>query len=252
MDRLKIGYEHFYKDSRGQRRKHGIFAPGLDRFILIDEYDVWSTLETAELLSSKLPTVAYFLPPTNFELTNENCITYTIFNKTKQRIGPSPISVARQNPQLKFLFDYNKIAFADTPEDYRTPDKLEMLRRLQEYAVFVHTVVYVIRLTETMFNPYNSKDFIEKYHRPEWINDLKSKVDRSSTPKGVFFEIRHALYMSETVEEAESRILDLWKEHYHEQQYMLHGFYKIWNRPVPEELSQVSSYKPETVSTFIV
>ena len=81
---------------------------------------------------------------------------------------------------------------------------------------------------------------------------LKSKVDRSATDNGVFFELRHALYMADSIEDAEQQILDIWKHHYHEQQYMLHGFYKIWNRPVPEELADVATYKPETVSTFIV
>jgi hypothetical protein len=252
MTNKKIGYEHFYKDSRGNRRRSGIFAPGIDRFILIDDYDFWMTFETAELISSKVPTVAYILPPTDFELTNANCIGYTIFNKTKQRIGPSPISIARQNPQLKFLFDYTKITFSDIPEDYKTDDRRPMLTKLQEWADYVHNLVYVINMTEALFNPFNNKDFVQKYANPQWLAGLKSKVDRSATENGVFFEIRHALYMANNIEDAELRILNIWKDHYHEQQYMLHGFYKIWNRPVPEELADVATYKPETVSTFIV
>lgn len=127
-----------------------------------------------------------------------------------------------------------------------------MLTRLQEWASYVHNLVYVINMTEALFNPFNNRTFVQNYTRPEWLLGLKSKIDRSATDNGVFFELRHALYMADSIEDAEQQILDIWKNNYHEQQYMLHGFYKIWNRPVPEELADVATYKPETVSTFIV
>ena len=110
-------YKRFYVTSQGEKRKNAIFAPGIDRFILIDEYDFWTTLQIAEILSSKLPTVAYILQPNPPDINNTNCINYTIYNKTTQNLGTSPIVGGRQHPLLKVLNDIDSIVDVGIPED---------------------------------------------------------------------------------------------------------------------------------------
>jgi len=244
-------YQHFYKNSRGERRKHGIFAPGVDRFILIDSYDFWVTLQTAEVLSSKVPTLAYILPPLNFNLNNDNCINYTIFNKTQQRVGPSPAVVGRQHPQLKFLYDQDTITEAGTPEDYKTEEGQALLAKLQKYAQFVHQRMFAISITEAFYNPFNTDRFVSSYLTDNWTSGFSARHDRSSLDKGVFFELRNILYLSDNEAEAEEKIINLWQASSRDQLYLILGYYKVLNTPVPDALKPMLKLAPENLSTFL-
>lgn len=244
--------KHFYLDSNNKKRKYGIFAPGLDRFILIDWADYWMVLETAEILSSKLPTMAYMLPTLDFELNNDNCLDYTIHNKTQEKIGPSNISIGRQNPSLKYMFDQNSVVFAGTPEDYKTEEKQLVIKRLQEFAKYVHKRVYALNLTEAIFNSYNRKHFLEKYAKEDWYEGFEIKPDRSETAKGTLFEVRNALYLSNSIEEAEERIKQIWLTQYHEQQYLIFGYYRVLQEPIPVELSDLTTFKVEVSQWYCI
>ena len=245
-------YRYFYRNSKGERRKHGIFAPGVDRFILVDTYDFWITLQTAEILSSKIPTLAYILPPLDFNLDNTNCINYTIFNKTQQKVGPSPISAGRQRPQLKFLYDTDAITEAGVSEDYNTDEGRALLVKLQEYAQFVHQHMFAINITDAFYNPVNNHRFISSYVSNDWTDSFKSRHDRSSLDKGVFFELRNILYLSDTQEEAEEKITNLWLTSSRDQLYLITGYYKILNTPMPEALKPMMQHlSPENIQSFL-
>lgn len=244
-------YKHFYKNSRGEVRQHGIFAPGVDRFILVDDYDFWITLETAELLSSKIPTMVYMLPPTSNKITNLNCINHTILNKTQQKVGSSPLVVARQQPMLKFLYDQDELVEVGIPEDYKDPARKQMLQTLQEFSIYVHKHVFAIRLTEAFYNPVNNLEFAKKYISSEWTANMKLKVDRSELENGVFFQLRNALYLSSNINEAENRIIDIWNISPPDQIYLMAGFYKILNKPIPEELTNRITMLPESFSPWL-
>jgi hypothetical protein len=243
---------HFYIDSNNKKRKYGIFAPGLDRFILIDPADYWMLLETAEILSSKLPTMVYMLPSLDFELNTGNCLDYTVHNKTQEKIGPSNIAIGRQNPSLKYMFDENKIVFAGVPEDYKTEEKQEIINRLQQFAKYVQKRVYALNLTEAIFNSYNRKHFLEKYAKSEWYENFQVKPDRSETEKGTLFEIKNALYLASSIEDAEDRIKQIWLTQYREQQYLIFGYYRILQEPVPAELASLTTFKVETSQWYCI
>lgn len=242
-------YRHFYVNSTGEKRKNGIFAPGVDRFILIDEQDFWMTLQTAEILSSKLPTVAYMLPPSAAAVDNTNCINYTIYNKTQQKIGPSPIVAARQHPLLKFLYDTDLITEAGIPEDYK--DNIEILERLVNYAQYVQQQVYVLNITDAFYNIVNTNKFSELYLDNAWLENISTKVDRSKFDKGAFFELRKILYLSNSIGEAEEKIVDFWLQNSTDQVYLMIGYYKILNKPIPEKLIPLSKTGPTNISTFL-
>ncbi len=242
-------YKHFYTNSEGEKRKHGIFAPGLDRFILIDDKDFWMTYETAEILSSKLPTIAYMLPPNAKYVTNQNCIRHTILDKRTQRIGPSPIVGGRQHPLLKFLYDKDQVIDAGIPEDYK--DNVEILERIMAYAQFVHQQVYVLNITDAFYNFENTARFAERYLDNSWIENISSRTDRSDLKKGIFFELRKILYLSNSVEEAEEKIVDFWATNYTDQTYLMEGYYKILNRPMPEKLVPLSKIIYTNISTML-
>ena len=242
-------YRHFYVNSKGEKRKNGIFAPGVDRFILIDDHDFWMTLQTAEILSSKLPTIAYMLPPSAGNIDNTNCINFTIFDKSSQKIGPSPIIAARQHPLLKFLYDVDSIVDAGIPEDYL--DNTEILQRIMNYAQFVQQQVYVLNITDAFYNIVNTDRFANLYIDNAWLENISTKIDRSKFDKGAFFELRKILYLSNSIEEAEEKIIDFWLNNSTDQVYLMIGYYKILNKPIPEKLIPLSKTGPTNISTFL-
>jgi len=250
QERYDNFYKHFYTNSQGEKRKHAVFAPGLDRFILVDDKDFWMTFEAAEILSSKLPTIAYMLPPSAKNLNNINCIKYTIADKRLQRVGPSPIVGGRQHPLLKFLYDQDEIIESGIPEDYK--DNREILERLLEYARFVQQQVYVLNITDAFYNFENTNRFSEKYLDKEWTANISSRADRSSLKKGVFFELRKILYLSNSVKEAEDSIVNFWANNYTDQVYLMEGYYKILNKPVPNELVPLTKLTFTNISTMLI
>lgn len=244
-------YNYFYRTSKGVPRQHGIFAPGIDRFILIDDYDFWLTLETAEILSAKLPTLVYLLPPMDFELDNNNCIDYTIFNKTQQKIVASSIATARQQPIIKFLYDTDHITYAGIPEDFNNANREPMLAKLQGFAQFIHRHVMAINLTEVFYNSADTQTFTKKLIPPAWREGMQSRADRSALPQGIFSELRAVLYTANTAEDASQQIIELWRNHSADQGFMILGYYKILNQPLPVELEFARNSKPSSLSTFL-
>lgn len=248
---MKNFYENFYKDSGGQRRKVGIFAPGLDRFILIDDCDIWITLQTAEILSAKLPTLVYILPPLEYDLNSLNCFNYSIFNKSQQKVGTSNIAVSRQQPMLKFLTANEGIYEAGVPEDYKEDKNNEMLLSLKEYASYVHKRSYAISFVDAMYNYSNTKKFVEQNVSPSWTKNISTKADSTNTNTGVLFEIKQALYLSNDPLEAEEKILDIWLNSQNDQNFLISGYYKILDKPMPKVLLEKIKNKPDTISTFL-
>jgi len=230
-------YERFYKD-----HTYAIFAPGLDRFILTDNTDYWITMQTAELLCSKLPTVMFIVP--RIELNNPT--DYTLINKAQFKIGPSTISIARQYPQMKYIRDNKEIVFMGQAVDYT----IEQTDNLKRFSNYVHELSYAISITEALYNPYNNSTFLEKYIGLENIEDLSHKSDRSKN--NVFSLIRRTVYESNTIEEIKQNIIDIWLDNYHEQEYLISGFYNTLGESVPEQLKDHVVYTPTTVSTYIV
>lgn len=83
--------------SNSKHRGFGIYSLILDRFILVDDRDLMLVMKTANILLSKLQTLVYCLPA-DHPLTNDNCIDYSIHNKTNQKIATSAALVAGTYP----------------------------------------------------------------------------------------------------------------------------------------------------------
>ena len=244
-------YKYVYRDLYGDRKRYGIFAPGVDRFLLVDYEDIWLTLQTAEILSSKLPTVVFILSPGSSLVTNDNCMDYTVFNKTKVRVNNSPMVVSRQHPSVHFLGENDFVTYAGVSEDYNNPDGSAILSRLKDYINFVHDMVYALNVTEILYNSREVSNFANSYLKKSWSNNFLTIADRSSLENGIFGELRHILYMSDTVEQAEERIIDVWKNHSTDQAFIMSGFYAMLKREVPTELADLVQMKPQNVSLGI-
>lgn len=242
-------FDNVYKTASGEHRKYGIYAPGLDRFILIDSNDIWVTLQTAELLSSKLPTVAYILNSSAPDLTTSNCINYAILNKSNQRLNDVPITVSRQHPKLISLGADDKIVDLGLPADFTTIEKQSVLLELQEYAKYVHKLSYIVNLQEALGNHYDNKSFSKKYIPEDWCKNFYIAGDRTNQNIGVFEKIRHAIYFSLTKEELDNTIKEIWLEHITEQGPMMARFYNLLGQPIPLELENKTRFAP-VISSF--
>jgi len=248
---FKRNYTYVYRDGAGARKRYGIFSPGIDRFLLVDYEDIWATLQTAEILSAKLPTMVFILSPVSKDINNDNCLEYTIFNKTKIRVSNSPMVVSRQHPDVNFLTEKDLITYAGISEDYNTSEGQAMLQQLKDYANFVHDMVCALNITEIVYNSREVANFSSSYLKKSWANQFTTIADRSSLENGIFAELRHILYMSSTIKEAEERIVDVWKNNSADQPHIMTGFYSMLKCKVPDELLSVANMKPEKISIGI-
>jgi hypothetical protein len=200
---------------------------------------MWISLETANIISSKIPTIVYVLSPDCEEMTNENCTNYSLFNKMSQRIGSSNILVAKQNPVLKMLYPGDKIVNEGPHVDFE--NNQEIIKKLIRYINYVYSRSMAIKISEVFYNPFNSKGFMSTYVTNGLENKFVTTTDWSNV--GVFSQIRNVLYMSDTPEEAESKIIKIWKENFADIGHMIDGYYKILNSPVPQALLDITGLK---------
>jgi hypothetical protein len=234
---MKHFYKHFYR-----KHTYSIFAPGLDRFILTDTHDYWITMQTAELLCSKLPTVMFILP----EIELNNPTDFTLINKSQHKIGISAISNARQYPQMKYIQNNNEVVYVGQHVDYT----IEQMDNLKQFANYIHELSYAINITEALYNPYDNSVFLEKYIGLDNINGLTYKNGRG--PNNVFSLIRRTIYESSTIEEIDQNIIKIWLENYNEQEYLIRGFYYTLGVNIPTELKEHITFIPITLSSYIV
>jgi hypothetical protein len=232
-------YGYFYQDDEGNRKKYGIYSPGLDRFLHVSDQDMWISLETANIISSKIPTLVYVLSPDCSEIDNNNCLNYSLFNKSTQRVGTSNILVAKQNPTLKMLYPGDKIVNEGPHVDFI--NNQEILTNLKIYVDYVYSQSMAINISEVFYNPFNSKGFISSYIPNGTEDKVTSTTDYNDA--NLFLLLRNALYRSNSPEEANAEIISVWRKNFADVGFMIEGYYKILNLPVPEELSDVRGIK---------
>lgn len=245
QQRFDNHYNYFYHDHNGQRRNYGIYSPSLDRFLHISDKDFWISFETASLVSSKINTIVYVIPPNHDHVTNENCLNFSLFNKTTQKLWTSNILVGRQNPALKMLYPDDQIVETGIHQDF--VDNQEVLDNLVRYINYVYEQAMAIKISEVFYNPFNNKDFMENYLDPVTTEMISSVKD--FTGVNVFQKIKNALYLSDSPEEANLNIINVWKQCSDDIGFMIEGYYKILNKPVPVELESyagIKSYKNQS------
>lgn len=238
-------YKYFYRDSYNEPRTYGIYSPVVDRFVLVSDLDLWSIFETAELLSSKIATIVYVLPYHGGEISQSNCLSYSIENKSSQKIANSSISNARQTPVLRFLYDDEALVEAGLPADFENEE--HNLQELQDYAMYLLESVIASNLANVYYNQASTERF-EKFFDDK---EILFRKDRSDSEVGVFREIKKILYLSNSRNQAEEAIVDLWKTHCLDQPHLTIGYYKILGKPVPESLVELLSNNPVNLSLSV-
>jgi len=200
----------YYVDVNNNPKKNGIYCPVFDRWLLVDDYDYWVTLETARTLSSKIATMVYILPASPGAMTNDNCLNFSIFDKTSQKKGTAPDLINSQIPMLRVLNDPRQLVDIGIPQDYKNDSGIDILNRLKEYADFTHKVMYATMLCKVVYNYHDNKTFTDEFVPPEFVADVTPYYDRSDLSDGVLNSIKKIMYTSNTIDEAKTKISELW------------------------------------------
>jgi len=218
---------HYYNDD-GSRKKIGIYCQQIDRWILIDDYDMWITFKTAQALSSKLATTVYILSGNLQGMNNENCIEYSILNKTIFKRKNVADLIQNQTPTMKKVVDDN-IVKVGLPEDFLSTDGHKKLEKMKKYVNFVNKCIYGVEIC-------NSKNWIDNktvaivYHPKEWSDVITPYEHKSESDKSVFSEINGVLYFSNSVKEAKAEIKNLFQFYLDEclvSTNLVNVFYKV-------------------------
>lgn len=222
--------------SNSKHKCFGIYSLALDRFILIDDRDLMLIVKTANILLSKLQTLVYCLP-INHVLTNENCLDYSIYNKTNQKIATSAALVSGTYPLLRQFPTNATILESGVPEDFKLLE--EQLYNIKNYAAFVNKCNYAINLTQMIFDFDSNNIYSNNFVPADWTNHFVIDQDRSKLPQGVFFELQKTLFLSQSIEEATDNIHKIWLEHSADQFWLRDGFYSLMEWEQPKELTEV-------------
>lgn len=174
---------------------YGLYSPGLDRFLIVDRYDLWTLFHAARLLSSKLPLVCYAFPPAGLSISN--CLKWTLVEKTTQlSSNQTPVLKALESPQdlveLGVAPDFSEVAAS--------------LVRDQEFALFVLRATRAMRVTDAMLNR-SAQDFFTRLS-PDFkaAAPFRETIDDTSWPLGFVGAVERILYHSLSIEEALERL----------------------------------------------
>ena len=209
------------------KNRYAIYSVGVDRFILLDGWDLWITLSCAKILSSKLPTIVFALgDEVDQTITQDDCIFWTISNKN--------ITLSNsQTPVLQRLTDANAIVREGAPLDYVTDEQIQILIDLQNYALFVQKTLYAIRLADAMTNS-DDHFFFAKLIEGNISDILQVRGDHTQQANGCVLEIERVLYTAQSIDEAMSRIDVIWQKVNRFDSEFRTRFYNMLEMPEPD------------------
>jgi hypothetical protein len=198
----------YYFDDYKQRKRNGIYCPIIDRWLLIDEYDHSVTLETARILASKIASTVFVLPNQEIGIDNDNCLNYTLFDKTVQKKPGGADLFTSQIPVTRTL-KRNQIYDLGIPEDFKSAHRLDALKKLKRYAHLVHRCMYAISIVDQNQGSYNNFKFSSDFF-PEQQKNFEFYSDQSDYQYGILSEIKKILYFSNEIDNALNSIKTLW------------------------------------------
>ena len=154
----------FYPQSTGKQTGFSLFATGVDRFIIVDHYDLWAMVETGKILSSKFSPMVYIIDNLDSDLlTNERCLEYTTKDKKSDVMyGGALVYSHKQSSTLRRIKSTNIIS-AGLPPDYENPCRYDALKKLQDYALFTLRCVYAVNLANEFRNFFPETFYKENY-----------------------------------------------------------------------------------------
>jgi hypothetical protein len=236
----KGSHSVYYSSAYGRQNGNVIFAPGIDRFILADNYDIWTVFETAKLLSSKIPTQVYVLGKhsgPNDTFTCGTCINYTFSDKSGLKVMGSSIITARQTPLISKISEVDALVNEGFPPDYDNEQGRAMIERLQDYARFTLRALYAIKFADACNNIKPMAEMFD-YFDPQLGKVISNSPDHTYSEYGMVRTVKTILYHADTVEEALANI-ELAMRDAPDQPLFRNKFYEILGIPVPDSVKNL-------------
>lgn len=230
----------FYPLSWHKKNSYAIFSPGIDRFLIIDNYDPWMLYETAKVLSSKVSTMVYILDKVTPDMTNATCINFTTRHKKSEKGYGGPMIMSHRQSASLSKIPRDMIVEAGWPVDFIKEDRKEIILKLQEYALFSLRVIYSVTLSVNFRNFFPEKEYLDTFFHNQYPEDLKIYHDNSSAEQGMINVIKTILYEFDSVENALAEIHTAWLTYStNDPSDTRQLFYQILGMPQPEELAKL-------------
>lgn len=236
--------KNFYR-SNNVNRSYGIYATGLNRFLLVDDLDVWIVVETANIISSKIPNIVYMLPYESDSINNLNCHEYGIQDISTQKMGDALLMFTTQTPILRTLQGDNVVI--------KQNNKIEiednfLFENILDYTNFVHLHAYAMNFTQMICKYEETDEFSKKYLGKDITSSFKSTIERSGLDESIFTKLRSILYYSSTKDEAKLKIEELWFNYSSAMPHVRNMYYKILQESQPEYFEKIP--KPTNYSNY--
>lgn len=196
----------FYFDQTNQRRKNAIYAPILDRFILVDDQDISVTFDTANAISSKIATVVFMIPRETAGMTNQNCLEYAIFNKAGFTKEGSSTLIRGQNPSVRLLNSSKQIVNHGLPTNGFENGFDEKLIELKQWTEYVHKMMSVINILRLIGLDGDTATFSDSFLEEEITSEFRMKYDASNVDDGIINSMKRVLYNTDNVQDAEQQM----------------------------------------------
>ena len=212
--------------------RHVLYSPGIERFFAITGLDIFTSMEIAQILSSKIPSIVVFsMSEESTPFFNDNCHEYTLKNKNVYK-NSYEIQAPRYN---NFLNVDNVEHIKEMPIDYHPQHNFknwQMLTKLKNYAQFVINTWYAAKLCEVTHNILPEQQYANDYFKDMLPDNFITNIDTSqgTTSQGITAEIKKILYNCNTPAEAKIQLDNMWKDNntVHTKFWRV-NFYKISN-----------------------
>jgi len=183
-----------------------MYAPGFDRLLFVDHHDPYTAVETAQILSSKVPLVVGTLKTAPTFAEGKNCLEYTLKDKNLM-FASSSIFYSRQWPSFRRL--NSTVEHIGWPDDYTEEVAKEALLELQEYSIFVCNCVKAVRITNLIFNVLPISHIVNNLNGVDTCG-LSIPEDQTEVEEGISVSILRILYHAKNKKDAMQKINELW------------------------------------------
>jgi len=202
-----------YPLSWGKKSSYALFSPGIDRFILVDDYDPWVMLETSQVLSSKISNIVYVLDQETKYFDNRDCLLHTTKHKVEEKIYGGPTVMSHRQSSFMMKIRPNSIIEAGWPIDFNKSDRIEALLKLKEYSMFCLRMIHSLNIAFNFKNPFPEKHYLENFFKDEYPKDFIVRADNTTCTEGMVSLIKNILYSSNSIEDALDQIDQAWRTH---------------------------------------
>lgn len=211
---VKAQIKHFHMNSGNRTNANAYYSSGVDRLFAVDSFDPYTSLECAQILSSKMPAIAVVILHRD-EITginNANCSNFTIKNKNPSRTGTSLLS-GRHWPIIRKMTE-PQIELADGwPVDYQPgTENHRIFMEFHAYAKFVIRSWHAAKICESVHNVFPMQAYKNGLIRNICPDDFRAPVDAALEDTGILARIREILYFANGITDALDQFEKFWLE----------------------------------------